>query len=205
MNRSAATLWIVRTLLFVGLAGLALPALASQIRPLNLEELTDRADRIFSGRCVAVRVARDPELDRDVTIVTVAVTRAVKGEIHGQVVFKMLGRQEVGEPEATGVEGLPRFRRGEEVILFLYGDSPAGLTSPVGFGHGKFSVTKDKKGQRQAINAFANTLLFDRLSLGAKERLAPGIERQSGRKAIPPDALLDMVEKLDPQGERHGR
>ena len=32
---------------------------ATLLRPLNLEEMTDRADRVFSGRCVEVRVARD--------------------------------------------------------------------------------------------------------------------------------------------------
>jgi len=168
--------------------------------------MTQRAARIFSGRCVDVRVERDPDLDQMVTHVTFAVTRAVKGGPHGQVTIKMLGDQEADADEGgraerdggkeRGIEGLPRFRRGEEVVLFLYGESRSGLTSPVGFGQGKFTLIKDKQGQRLAVNGSGNAHLFRGLSAEARRRLGDAEERFKGRKGIALDALLDMAVSL---------
>ena len=50
-------------LLLVQLA-LAPPVDATRVRPLNLEQMADRADRVFAGRCVGVRVEKDPGLGR---------------------------------------------------------------------------------------------------------------------------------------------
>jgi len=169
---------------------------ASQVRPLNLEELTQRADRIFSGRCLDVQVGEDPELHRVVTTVTMTVTRKVKGAVHGRVVFKMLGSQDAEARSSASLEGMPLFKRGEEAVLFLYGDSALGLTSPVGFGNGKFAVVADKQGRRHAVNGFGNEHLFSRLSPEAERKLEKGISSHRGRKAIPVDDVLDMVEKL---------
>ena len=166
---------------------------ASLIRPVNLEQMTARADRIFSGRCVSVHAARDPELGQMVTYATFKVERAVKGEIRGAVTIKMLGAEGSGAVAGRGVDGLPRFRKGEEVILFLYGDSARGLTSPVGFGQGKFVLIEDKEGRRLAINQFGNRNLFRDLSPETEHRLGASAKRWRGRGGVPPDALLDAV------------
>jgi hypothetical protein len=171
---------------------------ASQVRPINLEEMTQRADRIFSGRCVNVRVAHDPVLDQVVTYVTFAPHRVEKGEIRGSVTIKLLGDQDMDAPPGSATEGVPTFSKGEEVILFLHGDSPHGLTSPVGFGQGKFTVVQDKEGRALALNQLGNESLFRNLSPSAQRRLGQGAEKFKGRVAIPPDALLDLVHSLRP-------
>ena len=158
--------------------------------------MTRRADRIFHGRCVNLRTVRDPELGQWVTYATFAPQRAAKGTIRGSVTVKLLGDQEMEAPRERAMEGLPRFRRGEEVVLFLYGDSRSGLTSPVGFGQGKFSVFQDKQGQPLAINGFSNENLFRGLSRAAERKLQGKAGVWRGRKGVPPDALLDMVEAL---------
>ena len=58
-----------------------LPSLsnASQVRPVNLEEMTERAETIFSGRCVQVRSMPDPQTGGTVTRATFEVHRVVKG------------------------------------------------------------------------------------------------------------------------------
>ena len=72
----------------------ALPAHASRVRSVNLEEMTQRAAIIFSGRLSQIRVVRDPMLDRDVTLLTFNVSRAVKGHPGRTVTVKMLGQLE---------------------------------------------------------------------------------------------------------------
>ena len=171
---------------------------ASQVRPINLEEMTQRADRIFAGRCVKVRVAHDPVLDQVVTYVTFAPRRVEKGEIRGNVTIKLLGDQAMDSPPGRAIEGVPVFRKGEEVVLFLHGDSKLGLTSPVGFGQGKFTVVPDKEGRPLALNQLGNENLLQNLSPAAQRRLGKGAEKLKGSVAIPPDALLDLVHSLRP-------
>ncbi len=169
---------------------------ASRVRPINLEEMVQRADRIFLGRCVGVRAELDLDLGQMVTYTTFVTHRAVKGSAHGKVTIKLLGNQiEDGGP-GRGIEGVPRFREGEEVVLFLYGDSGRGLTSPVGLGQGKFVVFEDKQGRRLALNATGNETLLRNVSPGARKKLGD-LSTRPARGGIPPDDLLDMVLKLE--------
>ena len=93
-----------------------------------------------------------------------------------------------------GRPSVPVVREGEEVVLFLYGASDLGLTSPVGLGSGRFRVVRDKQGKRLAINDFGNATLMEGLSPGARLRVG-GITRE-----LTPNALLDLADTLG--GER---
>lgn len=172
------------------------PAFASRVRILSLEEMTQHAARVFSGRCVQVRVHRDPTLERTVTLVTFEVDRAVKGAGPKRLTVKLLGDQRAVKEKGRGIEGVPRFLEGEEVILFLYGDSRSGLTSPVGFGQGKFTVVNDKQGRKVALNGLGNETLFRGLSSEAKGKLGDHADRWKGGDGIPLEALLEMVTRL---------
>ena len=172
--------------------------LASQVRSLNLEEMVQRADRIFSGRCVQVRVAEDPETHQKATFVTFTVDRTVKGGGRPKVTIKVLGEQGWPGKREVGLEGAPRYVEGEEVVLFLYGDSRSGFTSPVGLGQGKFSVIRDKNGERLALNEYGNRGLMERLSARGEERLKGRGARHRDRPEISPDDLLDMAQSLLP-------
>ena len=169
---------------FLALSLTSMPLDASRVRPVNVEEMTDRADRIFSARCVDVDVRQDPDLGLAVTWVTLEVDRAVKGDLGRTVTLKLLHG-----PAAA------RFQPGEEVILFLHGESSLGLTSPVGLGQGRFRILEDKHGRRIAVNGLANRGLFRGLSAGAERRLEGGHARWRDR-GIPAEALLGLVESL---------
>jgi hypothetical protein len=190
------------------------PALASQVRTLDLNEMTARADRVFRGRCVHVEVRKDPRLGRLVTHVTFQVDRAAKGDLGKTVTIRLLGDQEDVAGRPAGIAGLPRFRAGEEVILFLYPDSGSGLTSPVGFGQGKFDLVKDKQGRSLAVNQLGNrNLLRQRLPSPARVTREPAVAGEGTparpvspeaasagsrhRNGIPPDVLLDQVKRLE--------
>jgi hypothetical protein len=184
-------------ILAFSIAGLFVPTFASQIRALNLEQLTQHANRIFHGRCLSVSVGTDPDLGQTVTTVTFVPYRAMKGSFHGKLTLKLLGNQTVQAGSAEATEGIPRFEPGEEVVLFLYADSARGLTSPVGFGQGKFKIIQDKKRKSQAINGFSNERLLDGLSPGAQAKLGGRVARLHGRNSIPLDDLLEMVHSLE--------
>lgn len=163
---------------------------ASQVRPINLEEMSRSAERIFSGRCTAIETTLDPDLGLDVTVATFEVERTARGAHTRTLTIRFLG----GE-----VPGLPRFREGEEVVLFLYGESSRGLTSPVGFGQGKFTVHRDKTGRPFVANEIGNRNLFHGLTDRANRRIARW-ERPRASRLISPQDLLDMVSAIDGDG-----
>ena len=173
------------------------PLMASRVKPVNLEEMTASAKTIVSGECVSVEIVRDPELGLDVASITLRVDRTVKGRADEIVTVRMIVG--AGAPErGSGVAGMPRFEPGERVILFLYGESASGLTSPVGLGQGKFTVHRDKQGREVALNGFPNRLLFQRLSADALTRLGERPMQWKDREGLPPSTLLEMVESLVP-------
>jgi len=171
-------------------------ALASRVRTMNIEQLAQRAARIFSGRCLDVRVHEDASLRHTVTDVTVAVTRTVKGNVHGRIVFRLLGDQTASAEKGRGVDGVPTFRRGEELVLFLYGDSASGLTSPVGFGQGKFGVIRDKAGRKLAVNGSGNQNLLRGVTAPAERKVGPDLARWKEKREIDPEVLLDIAAEL---------
>ncbi len=130
----------------------------------------------------------DATIDRMVAYVTFEVDRAVKGDPGSTVTVKLLAGQ--------SIVGLPRFQEGEEVVLFLYGESELGLTSPVGFGQGKFSVIEDKLNRKIAVNEFGNRDLMKGVSGQARSKLGTDYQIWSGKRELESDALLDMIEKL---------
>ena len=170
--------------------------LASQVRLVNLEQMTQRAARIFSGRCIETRVENDPALGRDVTVATFRVQRAVKGVSGDTVTVRMLsGGTSLGDEPA----GVPHFNRGDEVVLFLYGESSLGLSSTVGLGQGSFKVLTDKQGRRFAFNEVANRNLMRAMRPEATARLRDRLRVPAGTEGaetVDPASLLDMAEAL---------
>jgi len=185
-----------RGILLLGL--LLVPSILhpSQIRSINLEEMTARADRIFMGRCVNVRVGVDTRLGQTVTWVTFAPERAIKGDIHGAFTIKLLGNQDGAAHPGQSVTVLPRFRKGERVVLFLHPDAATGLTSPAGFGQGTFRIREGKSGEDVAVNAFNNERLLDGLSVRAQQRIGARVKQLRGRRDIRPETLLELAASL---------
>ena len=174
-------------------------AFATQVRQLNIEDLTRKAGTIVAGRCTRVEVVHDPDLGRTVTRVTILAERSLKGPGGRKITFRMIGDRTVRRSATTSV-GLPTFSPGEEIILFLYPDSAADLTSPVGLGQGKFVVRLDKQGRPIAVNAFGSHGLTRGMSAGARNRLGEMAHGEPGRAAPGRDALLQMIERLANSG-----
>lgn len=172
---------------------------ATTLRALNIEELTSRADRIVAGRVLGVDLEEGPHRAGAVARVTLEVERALKGPAGRRLVFRTLAPSGGGD---RIVSGLPGFVPGEEIVLFLYPDSRSGLTSPVGFGQGKFRILQGKGGTRAALNAFGNRGLFMDLSPAAQERLGVGKGPEpsrpgKGRARARPLEIEDLLSAIE--------
>jgi len=155
------------------------PAQATRVRPLNLEEMSGRAQRIFWARCV--EVGESPEGFAQATF---EVQRAVKGVVGPTVTVKLSSAIPI------------RFDPGQEVVLFLYGENAGGLTSPVGLGQGTFVVVRDKHGLPTAVNSLGNKTLFRDLSDAARQRLAASVDLSKDGGPMSPERLLDLANSL---------
>lgn len=148
----------------------AAPPWASTTRWMTLAECVKQADRIVLGRCTHVIAERDPDLGVDVVRVRIEVDRLVKGTGSRSIEFRQL---------AHDLAGTPSFKPGEELLVLLYPESSAGLTTAVGLAQGKFAIERDKQGRRFAINGFGNRRLQGETDLGGSltlERLLELIE-----------------------------
>jgi len=127
----------------LALLALAAPVAATMlVQRLPLARVTRAAARIVHGRIVAVDVGRD-DSGLPATWITVDIARAVKGGPASRLTIKQYG---VATPLPDGtlaaIAGMPRYAPGEELVLFLHGESRRGFTSPVGLGQGVYRVRR---------------------------------------------------------------
>ena len=170
----------------------------SQVRSLNLEELTGRADRIFTGRCLSVRSIPHPQLGA-VEQVTFEVEESIKGHLGSRLTIRVL-------PSTLGAPSSFRFTEGERVLLFLYRDSELGLTSPVAMGQGRFAIATDKQGRSFAVNARGAGPLVRGLSEDARGLLGEAVRGWEGKSDLPLSDLIRGTKALldAPGGAAHG-
>jgi hypothetical protein len=104
--------------------------------PMNLEEITQDAEKIFAGECKKIEeIENDKESKLPVIKYTFKVTEGLKGiGENKEISFKQW------KPTVNNAG----YDVGKNYILFLYPESERGLTSPVGFLQGQFEV--DSKG-----------------------------------------------------------
>jgi len=124
---------------------MALPAQAASVLPLYLDEIVADAQIAFQGTCTANRIERDPQTGLIVTYTTFDVREVLKGNVGTTHTIKQVGGR--AGTENYRVEGVPSFAVGQEYVLFLYGVSSAGFSSPVGLSQGQFVVRTGPGGQ----------------------------------------------------------
>ncbi|OGI06883.1 MAG: hypothetical protein A3I68_05830 [Candidatus Melainabacteria bacterium RIFCSPLOWO2_02_FULL_35_15] len=115
--------------------------------PLNLEEITNSADRVFAGTCEKIEeIEKDPLSNLRIVKYTFKVLEAIKGVSTDEITFTQWKPTTVEAPYVTG----------EKYVMFLYPNSRLGLTSPVGYMQGKFLV--EKAGANRGVELIRNRL-----------------------------------------------
>jgi hypothetical protein len=137
---------------------------AQRTIPLNLERLVRDAGVIVSATVLKTETGRDPQSGLLVTWVTISVNENFFGAAEHQVVFKQYGGEADGE--AFYPMDIPRYVKGEQMILFLTAPSVIGMQSPVGMQQGKFIVQGSFSDRDANVkNSRKNSALFDRVQL----------------------------------------
>ena len=117
-------------------------ALAASVAPLSLDQIVAGAKHIVHVRCTGNVVQADPDVGV-ITITSFVVLDRAKGGDDPTFTVRQVG----GELNGLAVDyHVPKFRVGEEYVLFMPASSRLGLASPVGLSQGAFSVVPGAAG-----------------------------------------------------------
>ncbi|HWM94180.1 MAG TPA: hypothetical protein VN493_25710 [Thermoanaerobaculia bacterium] len=158
-------------LLFVlALSLLWAPAQAATVLQMNLEEMVDRADRIFRGTVLDIREGTVQAGGGTLPTVTyrIQVDESFKGTydtVKGIQVAELtmvgkLKNTQTGATRSLPPIDLPKLEVGRDYLLLTTPRSAVGLSTPVGLGQGTFHVT-GKAGQELAVNLNQNLGLLE--------------------------------------------
>jgi len=154
----------------------AFPAAATSVLPVGLDKMVADASVAFEGTCSGNRTERDPATNLVATYTTFAVHDVLKGQVGATYEIKQIGGSIPGGLTYK-VDGVPRFREGQDYIVFLPGVSAAGFSSPVGLEQGRFVVTPTTNGRE-----VANGRDFRDLTAGIPAGdLPPSLQQQAKR------------------------
>ena len=121
---------------------------ASQIVPMTFEEMTAQAERVIVGVCTGkekkeMTVENDKKSNLAYTEYMFEVSDVIKGNVEKVLKIRQVNLGGHGGPDSVPQMDplpLPDYEIGQEVILFLAGESTLGLTSPVGMDQAVFDV-----------------------------------------------------------------
>jgi hypothetical protein len=119
----------------------------------TLQQLTHKAGYIFSGTVLSVERIQPKTQNEVATVqITFRVNQAIRGVSSRQIltIREWAGLWDSGD----------RYRRGEQVLLFLYQPSRLGLTSPVNGNFGRFKL--DSRGRIMLNAARLQALQIDK-------------------------------------------
>lgn len=120
----------------------AAPVWASSALRVDFGQLTRAAQRVVGGRVVSITAERDAQNGYIFSTVTMAVTQAVPSQLAGrQYSFRMIGG-ELGS-QVQYIADYPQFRVGDNVVLFLTGQTASVFGPTVALGQGVFFVESD--------------------------------------------------------------
>ena len=179
------------------------PVGATTLRALDLAGLTTFAERVFVGTVTDVRAGTDAN-GIAARWTTFRIDERLKGELPETVTIKQVDAAAASRPPGVigpifRVPGLPAYRAGERVLLFLNGDSPAGFTSPVGLAQGCFRIT-GAGDAAAATNDVGNVNVTDAAPTAATAAVTARASAVSRRDAAtaPPRALplADLVGRV---------
>src|SRR5262249_47478739 len=154
---------ITAAILALGGAWLGAPAHASSSVPMTLPDLVRESPQIVVGTVSSVTDHADAG-KVPFTEIQVQVSETIRGESAATLTFRQFGLQSP-QPAADGrryvgiVAGLPRYKAGEPVVLFLGPVSRIGLRTTTGLGQGRFVRRGDT-----LVNETNNAGLFQGVS-----------------------------------------
>jgi hypothetical protein len=185
-----------RLFLVIAIAALALVgaqvAFATTVQKLTLQELTKKSESIVMARVDDAVSSWDAAHKEIYTYFTLSVLQPVKGSKGTTTItLRQIGGT-VGNI-ASVVPGMPSFRKGEEVVVFLTQKDAAGYPWVMGLQQGKYSVMTAKNGVKMVRNDLAGTEFLTKSGGRVEATTAPD---------MPLNAFLDGIKtSLDSDGK----
>jgi len=185
-----------RLYLVIAIAALALVgaqvAFATTVQKLTLQELTKKSESIVMARVDDAVSSWDAAHKEIYTYFTLSVLQPVKGSKGTTTItLRQIGGT-VGNI-ASVVPGMPSFRKGEEVVVFLTQKDAAGYPWVMGLQQGKYSVMTAKNGVKMVRNDLAGTEFLAKSGGHVEATTAPD---------MPLNAFLDGIKtSLDSDGK----
>lgn len=115
---------------------------------LDLEDITNRSEAIIRGRVKDVESRYNEERTKIFTYSIIEVRDTIKGKTPPVFTVRTYGGQ-VGDI-CMKVPGMPEFKQGEEVFLFIKRNED--FWHIVGMAQGKYSIIRDKNNEEFLIN-----------------------------------------------------
>lgn len=177
-------LWI---LLLAGAALAAVVAKATTLSHLGFEELAQQASAVARLRCLSSNAVRDG--GEIWTETQFEVLEKAKGLLGGIITVRTLGGQADGLH--SRVEGVPQFRTGEEVYLFLWGKYGQPFRV-LGWSQGAFRIARNPQNGAAIVTQDSSAKFFDPQT----RRF-----RQEGVRGVPLPAFQEKLRQaLEPRG-----
>ena len=148
--------------------GFLAQAQATSLRRMSVAEMSRAAELVVRARCVAQTVSWDA--GEIWTFTTFDVKEIWKGSAREQIVVRLLGGR-TAQVTST-VSGVPRFRAGEEVVLFLE-PTKRGDFSVTSWMQGTFRIVRDARTGEELVRQ--DTSLFPVFSPATRSFAPSGI------------------------------
>jgi hypothetical protein len=186
----------------------AVPAPATTVRPPEFDNLVGQADYIVRAvvKSVTSELRTSGPHRHIITKVELEVREVISGTPPQPLVLEMLGGR-VGEEEMV-VDGAPKFKVGDEDILFVHGNGRL-FTPLVALMHGRYPIKRDAGTGREYVTHNDGSPLTseqevsqpmaERLSAPATQSMAPTTARSSA-PALSPE---DFVSRIKAAGARN--
>jgi len=132
----------------------ALPASATSLLPISLEQLSTRATLIFYGKVISNQVKKDDQSGHIATFTEFEVIELIKGSAGSTHTIKQIGGFHKDSNTRLMIHGVPEFQTGKEYVVFLPEKSSLGFCSPLGLHQGSFPVSTENN--EKIINSGRN-------------------------------------------------
>ncbi len=154
MNRATRFLPVViLALLLIGAA----VATATTVQKFTLQDLTHKSAAIVMAKVDDAYSSWDPAHKEIYSYYTLTILDHVKG-MKGETTLTLRQLGGVVDGIESVVPGMPSFKKGEEVVVFLSQKDAAGYPWVMGLQQGKYTVVTDEHGQKSVRNELSADL-----------------------------------------------
>jgi hypothetical protein len=194
MNRAS----VYASVAFAGMALLGTSlASATTVQKFTMQELSKKSDAIVMAKVEDQSSRQDASNKEIYTYITLSVLESVKGaKGEKTMTIRQLGGS-VGNLISV-VPGMPNFKNGEEVVLFLSAKDREGYPWVMGLQQGKYSIVTDDNGLKHVRNELDGLRTLSPDGSMSESKVSSELPLGAFLDGIKSDLNIDGKVKVDP-------